>query len=212
MMWTNKMGAFVMSKNKSNRPIWLTVISSLILIAIILALISNFQKIRVIFYKVIFYTQMETLHPPIGSLGVELQSTEIYLRQLKKIAIYILSLPVEDRYELILFYDDYINLDTSVTGRYGERVVNLFLLQRLLFDVPQRYPKEEAKVFIAWEEYHSFVSENTVNMLWPFVYDNNGGLTIEEPLGNFHSIYNGTMEYRYFLYHFQFRSITTLEK
>ena len=147
------------------------------------------------------------------NLGADPQPTETYLSDLKQIARVVLSAPKTDRCIMIVTYNFFMNMDKSITGKYFERAVNLYLLQRLIFNVPQEYPNENARSFGAflWEsEKVPYETENVSNMLWPFGYDH-GRLTITAPLARLWGDYDGVREYNYFSSQFSFRYMDELK-
>jgi len=186
-----------------------------LIIAGILAIIVCLNIARVIYNTSTFFSLMENLLLPwnLGGDPADPQVTEAYLSDLKQIARFVLNAPETDRRIMIVIYNSFMNMDTSVTGKYGERAVNLHLLQRLIFDVPQEYPSDKARSFGAflWAgEKVPYKTESVSNMLWPFGYDN-GRLTLIAPLAGLISEYDGVREYDYFSSQFNFRSIDELK-
>ena len=166
---------------------------------------------RMIYNTSTFFYSMENLQSP-RNLGSSIQATEAYLSDLKQIARFLLNMPTEDRRMIILYYNTFVNLDMRPSGKHGDRAVNLFLLQRLIFDLPQEFPENQARVFngFFWEGKDIHKTEGTVNMLWPFEYDD-GYLTIKAIWAGSFGLYDGAREYDYFSSQFNFRSIDELK-
>jgi hypothetical protein len=167
---------------------------------------------RLAYYTSAFFYSMENLKPP-KDLGSDAYATEPYLSDLIQVAHFLLIRSDEDRYRMIFFYNFWANMDTDPSGKYRDRVVNLYLLQRLLFDLPQDYPKDKAKSFVAiiWDGQNISDNENIVNMLWPLEYVDEH-LTIKATLGGLYGLYDGAKEYDYFSTHFRLRSLDALEQ
>jgi len=184
-----------------------------LIVAGILAIVVCLIIARVIYNTSTFFSLMENLQMP-WNLGADSQSTEAYLSDLKQIARFVLNAPKTDRRIMISTYSSFMNMDTSIHGKYFGRAVNLHLLQLLIFDVPQEYPREKARSFGAflWEsEKVPYETETESNMLWPFEYDHGHHLTITAPLARLWGDYYGTKEYSYFSSQFNFRSIDELK-
>jgi hypothetical protein len=105
-----------------------------------------------------------------------------------------------------------MNMDKSGIEKYGERAVNLFILERFIFDIPQEYPKDNARKFAAfvWEGKDPYPTEIVANMLWPLEYDN-GHIIMRAHLVGLYSEYRLLREYNYFSSNFGFRSIDELK-
>jgi hypothetical protein len=201
------------TKNKKSSPRYC--LSRLMLIFSGVLAIFVCLNAGLIYHTLTFFYSMENLNPP-RDIGSNTQATEAYLSELKEIARFLLARSNEDRFRIILLYDSYINMDTSVSGKYGERVVNLYLLQRLIFDLPQKYPEDpedpvQSFAALLWDGRRMKVTDGVADMLWPFQYDDDHHLTIKAKLDRLYSTYDGAMEYNYFASQFNFRSLDTLK-
>lgn len=102
---------------------------------------------------------------------------------------------------------------TALSGDYAAED-KLFLLMRVLFDVPEAQPQENAGIFAAWlAEGSPFLERgHTVNLLWPLEYrDKQLVLRNIEGLSYIGPPYNGLAEYNYFVSSFPFRTVEDLK-
>lgn len=91
----------------------------------------------------------------------------------------------------------------------------LFLLMRVLFDVPKAQPQESAAVFAAWlgeGSPYPYEGSDTVNLLWPLEYrDEQLALRSMNHIAYIGPPYNGLAEYNFFVSNFPFRTIKDLK-
>jgi hypothetical protein len=181
---------------------------------VILIILINLQLI----YSTIKFTIMieKISVPSIPNSSLPLMSKTNYLDELKHVAHFVLSRPPQERRQIISLYNWYVNRNLdfrqySNVQQYYRRIFKLFLLQRLLFKVPESYPLGDARGFVYWENSSEANLGNAYNLLWPLGYDEDGNLVIKSLPGGFRDFYDASAEYDYFFSHFSFRSLDELK-
>lgn len=126
------------------------------------------------------------------------------VKQTKEVACFLLRHSEKERRTLISFYNALIH-----KGVGASRDAKLHLLLRLIFDVPQAQPTNEAAIFGAWMGEGSPYPNNETqytNLLWP-LSPGTSKLTIKAGHTSYIGApYNGLAEYDYFVSKFPLRS------
>jgi hypothetical protein len=126
-----------------------------------------------------------------------------FLQELKVVARLIQNLTEPQRCLAIKIYDAYINMNPH-SDRYVDRVLKLYLIQRLVFEVPNNYPLHDVTIFVFWAGYQESNLSDPGNLLWPLQYENGQLALVTLPWG-IHSYYAGVREYDYFVKRFPLR-------
>lgn len=127
------------------------------------------------------------------------------LEPTKNAACFLISKSNSEQRRIIESYDRYVHqIDPSVSKK-------LYILLRILFDVPDDHPIEDAAVFAAYlgegSPYPYDPDVKTVNLLWPLTYQE-GELAFREIIiiQYIGPPYCGICEYDYFFTRFPFRT------
>lgn len=136
--------------------------------------------------------------------------TEAYpLDELKQVARFLSKQPSRERRIMIVVYSIYAKAQGDDTASS-----KLYLLLRVLFDVPEAYPRDKAKFFGGWRgwlENRASPESDTANLLWPLGYHDQRLALVDSMTGYFGLPYDGLGEYDYFASHFPLRSADELE-
>ena len=180
---------------------------------------------RLVVSTVVFFYKMGQLPPP-WSEGRNKNTAETYpLNDAKQIAVFLLEQSERDRRRIIAMYQNYIEVCSWKAGVSAlPPASKLYILLRLLYDVPEDYPQDQAKFFGGWMSLlvredgsltmgvptHAYGSE-TVDLLWPLGYQN-GQLILKSNFFAYSGFpYDGIGEYDYFTSRFTLRSVDDLE-
>jgi len=126
------------------------------------------------------------------------------VKQTKEVACFLLQHSEKDRRALISSYNALIH-----RGSGASRDAKLHLLLRLIFDVPQAQPTDEAAIFSGWigeGSAYPFHETEYTNLLWPL---SSSISKLDIKAGHTSYIgtpYNGLAEYDYFFSKFPLRS------
>ncbi|HKQ05868.1 MAG TPA: hypothetical protein VJ464_12100 [Blastocatellia bacterium] len=93
------------------------------------------------------------------------------------------------------------------TGVNNER--RLFLLTRVVFDLPDRMPADQRRVFKGWVNWPAPDAEGNVNLSWPLDWQDERPVLLAPYEGSEGPRYGAIEEYRYLLNHFPFRTLRT---
>jgi hypothetical protein len=126
------------------------------------------------------------------------------LNEMKKIASFLLEQPERERRQLIAVYSLYAeNHSASVSLTF-----DLFVLLRLLFDLPQTYPSDDVKYFGGWTWLEPpECRDEMCNLLWPLQCQDGQLILSAVPNGYFGIPYDGLGEYYYFSSRFSLRAV-----
>jgi len=107
---------------------------------------------RLVVPTVVFFYQMKQL-PPLWTEGGNDNIVETYpLDDAKQIAVFLLEQSEEDRRRMIAMYQNCIKVRSWEAGASALPTASkLYILLRLLYDVPERYPRDQAKFFGGWK-------------------------------------------------------------
>jgi len=159
-----------------------------------------------------FFYMIERIPPLTEAINGDV--VEAYpLNEMKQIACFLLEQPEQSRRHVIAVYQDYIEIRAqNDIGNSIPSAFKLYVLLRLLFDVPEDYPRNEARFFGGWmASLPRERNSETVDMLWPLGYQNDQ-LIIKDSYSTYSgSVYNGLGEYDYFADRFPLRSVGDLE-
>ena len=216
----------IIPKNKSyliRRSRYLAKRVLLVLVLILLLLLVT--HLRLVVSTIQFFYKMGQL-PPWPNMISE-DAVETYpLNEEKQIARLLLEQTEQDRRRMIAVYQVYIEILSWKPGPGSESssASKLFVLLRLLFDVPEEYPRDEARFFGGWiilrvhEDEILTMDAPTredgnmmVNLLWPLTYENEQ-LVLQGTIFAYRGFpYDGMGEYDYFASHFLLRSVDELK-
>jgi hypothetical protein len=90
-----------------------------------------------------------------------------------------------------------------------EKASGMYVFLRVVFDVPERYPNGDAKVFGSWMRSPVNDSDKYFDLSWPVQIRDNS-LRMQRFNGYFGKGYDCLGEYDYFLEHFKFRDPLTI--
>jgi hypothetical protein len=127
-----------------------------------------------------------------------------HLTDLKQIALHLLRLSERERRLTIAAYNLYAR-------DHYPAAFNQFLLMRMVFDVPEAYPLENARLYFIFFG-DGIGDEKNLNLLWPLGYDGNGDLILKHKVWGYHCfglcphIYESIPEYDFFKDRFPLRS------
>ncbi len=197
-------------------------IRSILPILALLLLLFLIARGRLVVSTVEFFYQMEKLPPWPGKVSEN--TREAYpFDQMRQIAHRLLEQPEQDRRQVIAAYHTYIKLcDYESSPAAARPASKLYVLLRLLFDVSEDYPRDQAKFFGAWTilrmEDNSQImlpptseDERTINLLWPLGYENGRLVLKGAVVSNRGFTYDGLGEYDYFVARFPFRAMEDLK-
>jgi hypothetical protein len=176
------------------------------LLCLVLVLsVSTCTSLR-LFSRIKFFYMMDRV-PAWTTVGF--YELETYpLDDLKQIARFLLEQPEQDRRRMIAAYCAYAEPRTDDLALLSK----LYLLLRLLFDVPE--DADVAAVFGGWMGEggpYPYDGSETINLLWPLGYQDHR-LVLKSGLGQYLGApYNGLAEYDYFASHFLWRTMDELE-
>lgn len=180
---------------------------------------------RLVSSTVAFLYKMGRL-PPLWSEGSNENMVETYpLNDAKQIAVLLLEQSGQDRRRIIVMYQMYIEVCSwKANASALPSASKLHVLLRLLYDVPEDYPQDQAKFFGGWMSLlvredgsltmgvptHAYGS-GTVDLLWPLGYQD-GQLVLKNNYFAYSGFpYDGIGEYDYFTSRFALRSVDDLE-
>lgn len=190
------------SPHKLNKIVWL-------LLGLVLLLLVLGRLIRFRISKARFFSKMERFHSMAFHSMAYGTSTEDYpLEHLKQIAAFLLEQPGIERRLIIASYSSTVPSrpnDTSAS-------FDLFILNRLLFDVPDAHPEHDSRRFGGWIMPRRPECKNgECNLLWPLARENDRLILEEKPAAYFGHPYSVLREYDYFASRFPPRTIDELE-
>ena len=143
---------------------------------------------------------------------VDSDTVETYpLDDMEQIACLLLKQSERDRRCMIAVYNAYARIRADHISHSSK----LYLLLRLLFDVPEEYPADAARFFGGWvgleDPRRTLPESETVNLLWPLGYQDQQ-LVLKGTFWLYFGLpYNGLGEYDYFVSRFLLRSVDDLE-
>jgi hypothetical protein len=174
---------------------------NLVLIALILLLATLFYQL---FIMIKFITIIEK-SPPWATDHIFTPPEDYPLDQTKNAACFLKDRSNLTQRSIIVTYHAYGELVHSGTSRN-----RLFLLLRVLFDLPEDHPASETPIFAAYvgpgSPYPYDYSQETINLLWPLGYkDGELVLTTKYAVGYMGGPYQALAEYDYFMANFPLR-------
>ena len=143
-------------------------------------------------------------HVPVWNTAYFNDDMVVYsLDELKKTTSFLLEQSEEDRFHLIMMYDKYAQSRSDKLATSSK----LYLLLRVLFDVSETYPAEDARFFAGWGTLPEPRStDKEINLLWPIGYKNQQLVLKAIPLAHLGvPYYDGLGEYKYFAASFPLR-------
>ena len=179
--------------------------------------------LRLILSTIKFFQMMERV--PSWTEVTNANTMETYpLDEMKQVACWLLEQPDQNRRRIIAAYQIYIEICSWKAGAFDDLppASKIFVLLRLLFDVPEEYPRDEARFFGGWiilrvREDGDWTMddpptrEGTVNMLWPLGYED-GRLVLKGTIFAYRGFpYDGLWEYDYFASRFPLRAADELK-
>jgi hypothetical protein len=133
------------------------------------------------------------------------------LSHTKQAACFLLNHSEAERRRIIVVYLSHTNAFLPL----GDASDRLYLLLRVLFDLPQEYPAREAKSFAAYIVLggpHPYdPDKESVNLLWPLGYQDGKLVLTNQTVGYIGPPYEGLDEYDYFAARFPLRSREELD-
>jgi hypothetical protein len=128
---------------------------------------------------------------------------------LTSIALEFITLPPEKRRAEVQAYSN-----QYCFPRFDlEKASGLYLLLRLVFDLPSQYPRQLVQVFGGWLHPSIGTESPYFDLSWPVkVEANTNVMTIERSQGYSGKGYDAIGEYDYFVAHFPLRRQETLQK
>lgn len=134
------------------------------------------------------------------------------LDKLKEVALFLLEQPEHNHRHIIIMYQTYIEVRSWKDGAFEDvpPASKLYLLLRLLFQVPEEHPSDDSRFFGDWIGIpagpHQRDPDNTfTNLLWPLGYEDHN-LVLKASYLNYRGFpYSGLAEYDYFSSRFQLR-------
>lgn len=114
--------------------------------------------------------------------------------------------PADAERALALFLDE----AGGFTGVENE--TRLFLLMRFVFDLPDRVPASQRRVFKGWINWPAPDAGGIVNLSWPINWQHGQPTILAPYAGAEGPRYGAIEEYRYLLGHFPFRKIGAAEE
>ena len=156
-----------------------------------------------------FFCMMREV-PPWTTVNVNVPAETYPLDKLKRVACFLLKQSERDRRVIVATYNIYARAHTDDLPISSK----LYLLLRLIFDVPEEYSRNNAKFFGGWRgwlEERTLAEGGTANLLWPLGYQSQR-LVLKGTLAGYYGLpYNGLGEYDYFASHFPLRSVDVLK-
>lgn len=102
---------------------------------------------------------------------------------------------------------DFIKIVVQRDFQGNDEESKLFVLLRILFDIPEKGPIVERRSFKGWTNWPKADLQGDVNLLWPVVW-NNGEPYLEAKYEGSEGIpYNAVAEFEYFKSKYGFREI-----
>lgn len=120
----------------------------------------------------------------------------------RKIMIWTYQLPVTTCYRFGICLSKYEGIPQPMPS-----ASKMYLLLRIMFDVPEVHPSEDIKYFGSWDPY-SLIPETELrtNLLWPVGYSELGDIELKAAFGiGLDPYYDCLGEYQYFRKRFGFR-------
>lgn len=90
-----------------------------------------------------------------------------------------------------------------------ENETRLFLLMRIVFDLPDRAPADQRHIFKGWVNWPALDAEGNVNLSWPVDWQDGRPVLLTPFEGADGPCYGAVEEYRYLLTRFPFRKLRT---
>jgi hypothetical protein len=142
--------------------------------------------------------------------GVQIDTIQDYpLDELKRVAIFVLEQPTEDRRRMIAMYGAYEQNQSDANVKF-----DLYVLLRLLFEIPVEHPEEDTKLFKPiWMPGPPECINGKCNLLWPLDTQDGQLVLVDVPSGYSSTglPYNKVKDYDYFVSRFSFRSVQDLQ-
>lgn len=213
----NRLGEATMNttiKNKERLVRRLCHLGKRVLLALgLILLLLLCLHLRLILSTIKFFHMMERI--PSWTEVTNANTIETYpLDDMKQVACWLLEQPDRSRRRIIAAYQMYIEICSWKAGAFDDLppASKIFVLLRLLFDVPEDYPRDAARFFGSWRG--SLAHEDrsaTVDLLWPLGYQDHQLVLKGTYFTYFGFPYDGLSEYDYFAVRFPFRSTDDLE-
>jgi hypothetical protein len=83
----------------------------------------------------------------------------------------------------------------------------LFLLQRVVFDLPEKAPESERRPFKGWTNWPAPDADGNVSIAWPITWRDGRPALVAPYEGSEGRPYNAVGEYRHFLEHYPLRAL-----
>src|SRR5262245_40505282 len=106
--------------------------------------------------------------------------------------------------------DRYVRDSTQVPGSAGLNESKVFLMLRVVFDLPARAPVSERRSFKGWLNWPEADSEGMVNLGGPTVWSEAGPVLATELVGAAGRPYAATAEFRYLRSRYPFRNLSAV--
>ena len=90
-----------------------------------------------------------------------------------------------------------------------ENETRLFLLMRIVFDLPDRTPADQRRIFKGWVNWPNLDAEGNVNLSWPVDWQDGRPVLLAPFEGADGPRYGAVEEYCYLLAHFPLRDFRT---
>jgi hypothetical protein len=103
---------------------------------------------------------------------------------------------------------DFMNKAVNEEYKGYESESKLFLLMRIVFDLPERAPAKARFSFKGWENWPEPDEKGYVNLAWPISWKDNLPKLEASYKGSMGQPYGAVEEYQYLLDHFPYRSLT----
>jgi hypothetical protein len=184
----------------------------ILLITLVVFFWIIFGNFRLICATINFFITIEAIDVPHGISGPkgfsldDVASNE-FLGKVMYVARFLQSQPEQHRRSIIFLYNTYIDPGSD---KYLDQVLKLYLIQRFVFEVPDKYPSEDAKIFVGWIGKEEADLDGMYNLLWPLRYEGER-LTLPIIPWGFRTTYNAVEEYDYFFARFRLRNLDKLK-
>jgi hypothetical protein len=100
---------------------------------------------------------------------------------------------------------DFLGQRRGIEGAAAE--TSLFLLMRVVFDLPEKAPASERRSFKGWINWPPPASDGTVSLAWPLTWESGRPILVAPYEGSEGPRYAAAEEYRYLLDRYPFRAL-----
>lgn len=107
---------------------------------------------------------------------------------------------------IVQVFEQFMN-ETLLLPFSSEEESKLFLLLRIIFDLPELDDVKDFRPFKGWVNWPDYTNENKVNLSWPLRWKDNKPQLIANYEGSMGLPYQALDEYNYFLGKYPFRKI-----